>query len=67
MSEHGKQALNADQIRAWKVLAKLVKDEYPGNLSLSEIAARWTSCDEETLAAISRIEALLETADEGGE
>lgn len=49
-------AWQADLERAFRVLAALVRDEYPNNHSLAEIAEIWGDPSSADLAALGRVE-----------
>lgn len=48
-----------DLLVTLRVLAKLVRDEYPTD-SLPEIVATWTSADAATIEAVRRTETVLD-------
>lgn len=53
----------ADEERDYRlaasVLAALVRDEYPSEYTLAEIASTWGNANPEQLAALERVEAHL--------
>lgn len=50
-----------DEQVALRVLSRLVRDEYPQDLSLAEIARTWGGATDEEVAAIERTTAALAT------
>lgn len=64
MQEHGEQALgrisNAELVDACRVLAGLVHDEYPRDLTLLEIARTWgVGLSDAQLRAVEAVDRLL--------